>query len=267
MKALRRCVMAAISLVAALLVLAACSSESDGDVAEPPAADGGGAQAAAATGAETGKMLDTPVYKIAQEFPLTLEVSSTVFSRIRRIPIEYTCVENYYYPEAGLARYGEDKSPPLTWTAGPEGTKSYAMVADDPDSVELEKGILSPRVHWVIWNIPAEVTALDERVATTSEVLAIGPTTRQGVNDLEQIGWSGPCPPPNISSIVYHLSDSQKLQKAQLPHAYLFTVYALDAEFDLAAGATKNDLLAAMDGHILAAGEIKGEYVNKKLFK
>ena len=56
-------------------------------------------------------------------------------------------------------------------------------------------------------------------------------------------------------------------KKTQFPHGYVFTIYALGAELDLAAGSNKNDLLAAMDGHILAAGQLTGEYINKKLYK
>jgi Raf kinase inhibitor-like YbhB/YbcL family protein len=263
MSRLRRYATAIIALVALSLAMAGCSSDSEGEVA-----GGSAPQAAAATEGESGLMLDTPEYKLAQEFPLTMEFSSTVFSRIRRIPIEYTCTDNYYYPEAAFDfKYGEDKSPPLAWTDGPVGTQSFALITDDPDAVERELGVLSPRVHWLIWNIPADATELAERVATTTDVHAIGPNTRQGINDFSQIGWSGPCPPPNIMSVSQHLSDSQKLQKTQYPHAYRFTVYALDTELDLAAGANKNDLLAALDGHILAGGELIGEYVNKKLFK
>jgi hypothetical protein len=264
---LRRYPLTIAASMALLLLLVACSSDSEGSVADAPAADGGGAQPAAATGGETGKMLDTPVYKVAQEFPLDIEVSSSVFSRIRRIPIEYTCTANYWYPEAGFApRYGEDKSPPLAWTAGPDGTRSYALIADDPDAVEHELGVLSPRVHWVMWNIPADVTELAAHVATTTDVLAVGPNARQGINDFDQLGWSGPCPPPNVIAI-FQRDDYMNTKKTQFPHGYLFTVYALDSELDLAAGATKNDLLTAMDGHILSAGELKGEYINKKLYK
>ncbi len=253
---------AAITVLLALaLALTACSSDSEGD-----ATGGSGAQAAAAAGGESGLMLDTPEYKIAQEFPLTMEVSSTVFSRIRRIPIEYTCTDNYYYPEAGFARYGEEKSPPLAWTGAPEGTQSFVLISDDPDAVEYDPGVLSPRVHWLIWNIPTDVTELAEGLATTTEVLAIGPNTRQGINDFSQIGWSGPCPPPNVITI-FQRDDHAGTKKTQFPHAYRFTVYALDTELDLAAGANKNDLLAAMDGHILAGGELRGEYINKKLYK
>ena len=137
---------------------------------------------------------------------------------------------------------------------------------DDPDAVEYEPGIVSPRVHWVIWNIPADVTELAEHVATTTEVAAIGPNTRQGINDYENVGWSGPCPLPNVISI-FQRDDYMKTKKTQYPHGYVFTIYALDAELDLAAGANKNDLLAAMDGHILAAGQLTGEYINKKIYK
>jgi hypothetical protein len=90
-------------------------------VARSSGSDGGGSQPAAATGDDSGLMLDTPEYKAQQQFPLDLELTSTVFTRIRRIPTEYTCTKNYWYPPAGAdARYGEEKSPPLVWTAGPE---------------------------------------------------------------------------------------------------------------------------------------------------
>ena len=249
---------AAVAVLAIVIVTSSCSSDSDGD--------GEGAQPAAATQGDGSLMLDTDEYKIAQEFPLTMEVSSTVFSRIRRIPIEYTCTDNYYYPEAGVARYGEEKSPPLAWTDAPEGTQSFAVISDDPDAVEHELGVLSPRVHWLIWNIPTDVTELAEGLATTTEVLAIGPNTRQGINDFSQIGWSGPCPPPNVITI-FQRDDYMNTKKTQFPHGYMFKVYALDTELDLVAGANKNDLLAAMDGHILAGGELRGEYINKKLYK
>ena len=248
-----------ITLVVALLfstVVAACSSDSEGD--------GGRAADADAEGA---LMLDTPEYKLAQEFPMTMEVSSTVFTRIRRLPIEYTCTANYWYPPAGQdTRYGEDKSPPLAWTGTPEGATSLAIIADDPDSVTLEKGVISPRVHWVIWGIPANVTQLGEGVPTTTEVLAIGPNTRQGANDYKGIGYGGPCPPPNVTDIARYYGNFSEAY-VQKPHGYMFTVYALDTQLDLAAGATKNQLLRAMDGHILAGGNVTGEYINKKLFK
>ena len=247
-----------------LLAASACSSDAEeSDAGGEGAVD---APAAAPVQPDSGLMIDAHVYAVKQEFPKTVELTSEVFNRIRRIPIAFTCVENYYYPETGEERYGEDKSPPLVWANVPDGTVSFAIIVDDPDAVTLEKGITSPRVHWVIWNIPADVTSLPESVATTTEVAAIGPNVRQGANDYRSVGYGGPCPPPNVQAIHSNVQELRGLTR-QKPHKYLFTVYALDAELDLAAGANKNELLAAMDGHILAAGELSGEYVNKILYK
>ena len=255
--------------IAALLATAAALTACSSDSADAGPDDSAGSAPAAAAGAgESGLMLDTEEYKVQQEFPMDIEVTSPVFSRIRRIPIEFTCTENYWYPEAGFApRYGEDKSPPLAWTAGPEGTMSYALIADDPDAVKYDPGVVSPRVHWTIWNIPADVTELSEQVPTTTEVASIGPNTRQGVNDYLNTGWSGPCPPPNVISIYSRDDHPGGGKTTQYPHAYAFTVYALDTELELGADATKNDLLEAMDGHVLDAGRMTGEYINKKLYK
>ena len=249
--------------VVLLLVAAGCSSDGEGGAEGEAAVD---APAAAPSQPDSGLMVDAQVYAIKQEFPKDIELTSEVFNRIRRIPIVYTCVENYYYPETGEERYGEDKSPPLAWTNVPDGTASFAIIVDDPDAITLEKGIISPRVHWVIWNIPADVTALPEHVATTTEVAAIGPSVRQGANDYRGVGYGGPCPPPNVQAIHSNVQELRGITR-QKPHKYVFTIYALDAELDLAAGANKNELLAAMDGHILAAGELSGEYVNKILYK
>jgi phosphatidylethanolamine-binding protein (PEBP) family uncharacterized protein len=91
-------------------------------------------------------------YKLKQTFDLNMELTSSVFNRIRRIPIEYTCTANVAYGQRGVGtRYGEDKSPPLAWSTAPEGTMSFAVLVDDPDAVRLEKGIEAPRVHWLIW--------------------------------------------------------------------------------------------------------------------
>ena len=246
----------ALSVVAAFVPLIVACSGSDGD--DQPAAsasseDGGAVYVEA-----------PPEYVLQQDFPLGIELTSSVFNRIRRIPIEYTCTANYYYPEAGADfRYGEDKSPPLAWTGVPEGTRSLAIVVDDPDAMTLEKGITAPRVHWVIWNIPPETTELAERLATTTELASVGPRTRQGANDLKTFGWAGPCPPPNITSIQRGGSSAP----TQKPHGYRFRIFALDTELDVPAGATKNELLEAMEGHVLAGGELKGEYVNKRIYK
>ena len=261
---LRSNAIAAIAVLATVTMTSSCSSDSEGDggVAQPDAATRGGGSL----------MLDTEEYKVKQEFPLEMELSSEVFNRIRRIPIKYTCVKNYRHATSvAAARRGEDKSPPLAWSAGPEGTKSFALIVDDPDAVEYETGVISPRVHWTIWNIPADVTELVELVPTTTELLSIGPDTRQGANDYHGIGWGGPCPPPNITAIhgpgLRMVSGIGQGKVQPKPHGYVFRVYALDIELDLAAGATKNDLLEAIDDHILGGGELRGEYVNPPVLK
>ena len=242
---------------ALVLALAACSSEP-----EAPAASASDPTARPAGDDEP--EIKNPGYIVQQQFPTdTIEVSSTVFSRIRRMPIEYTCTDNEYYPESGFDfRYGQEKSPPLAWTGAPDGTVSFALVMDDPDVAAKDTVVGGRWVHWAIWNIPADVTELPEQIATTTEVLSIGPNTRQGVNDYGNIGWSGPCPGANISAIQG--SAGRNINTA---HQYTYTVYALDVELDLPGGSPHQDFLKAIDGHVLAAGSTVGEYINKKIFR
>lgn len=259
--------LALVAVMASTLLVFGCSSDAEeAEDAAPAAASEGGA----APATESGE------YKVEQTFPLDIELTSTVFNRIRRIPIEYTCTDNEYYPTTGTeVRYGRDMSPPLAWTGAPAGTVSFAIIADDPDvAIDEERDPTEevvPFVHWVIWNIPAAVTELDERVPTTTEVATIGPNAKQGANDFGGVGYGGPCPPPNLTAIFGSQSGNYDGEggglRKQSPHGYMFRVYALDTELDLPAGATKNELLEAMEGHILSAGELKGEYVNKRIFK
>ena len=246
-----------IGAAALALLLAGCSSE-------PEAPRFGPTQVPASASQDDEPEIKNPGYIVQQQFPAdAIEVSSTVFSRIRRMPIEYTCTDNQYYPEAGYEfRYGEDKSPPLAWTGAPEGTVSFALVMADPDVAAKDTVVGGRWIHWVIWNIPADVTELPERVATTTEVAAIGPNTRQGANDYGNIGWSGPCPGENVFAIQG--SAGRNINTA---HKYTYTVYALDTELDLTGGSTHQDLLQAIDGHVLAAGSTVGEYINKKIFR
>ena len=182
-----------------------------------------------------------------------LEISSPSFTEIRprvRIPKKNTCFE-------------ENMSPPLSWSGVPQGAKSLALIVDEP-----EERISSPAyysmaatggaVHWVLYNIPPDVTGLPEGVSTTTDVLPDG--TVQGVNDLMetgQIGYTGPCPPPAVSGYYTYPTRGPS---SDPPHAYFFRLYALDAAVGLAPGATQAELLAAMDGHILAYGETVGKF-------
>ncbi len=149
----------------------------------------------------------------------TLQVRSSAFREGGMIPQKYACD-------------GEDISPPLSWEAVPEGTRSIALIMDDPDA---PRGTF---VHWVLYDLPANVRELPENVPG-DENLSSG--ARQGRNSLGKIGYGGPCPPSGT-------------------HRYFFKVYALDAQTNLAPGKTKEDLLKTMEGHILAQGQIMGRY-------
>jgi hypothetical protein len=138
------------------------------------------------------------------------------------IPSKYTCD-------------GDDVSPPLQWDAVPEGTKSVALISDDPDAP------MGTWVHWVLFNWPADSREITENVPP-GKTLPNG--AKQGITDFRRIGYGGPCPP----------SDT---------HRYFFKVYALDKMLDLDAGADKPALLKAMEGHILGQGQLMGRYKRK----
>jgi Raf kinase inhibitor-like YbhB/YbcL family protein len=127
---------------------------------------------------------------------------------------------------------GEDTSPPLTWTGIPAGGKSLALTCDDPDA---PSGLW---VHWVVFDLPPSATGLPEGLPPTPEISGGG---RQGKNDFRKIGYGGPCPPSGT-------------------HRYVFTLYALDSTSDLPAGATRQDLLAAMKNHVLGQAALTGTY-------
>ena len=127
---------------------------------------------------------------------------------------------------------GENVSPPLSWSNAPEGTASYALIVDDPDAPGRTF------VHWVYYGIPASTTSLPEAVATDERPAAGG---TQGTNGFGNTGYGGPCPPGGT-------------------HRYFFRVYALDTELDLEPGASKQVLLDAMEGHVLAQGTLMGTF-------
>jgi Raf kinase inhibitor-like YbhB/YbcL family protein len=124
---------------------------------------------------------------------------------------------------------GQDVSPALRWTRLPEGTREIALICDDPDAPTPR-----PFVHWVIYKIPADREGLPE--GETQGAL-------EGENDFGRTGYGGPMPP-----------------RGHGVHHYHFKVYALDAELEVAAGSTKDRLLEAMEGHVLAEGELVGTY-------
>lgn len=165
-------------------------------------------------------LLGLSIFLIGASQAMALELKSPVFSAGQEIPSRYTCD-------------GPDVSPELMWEKSPEGTKSFALICDDPDA---PMGIW---VHWVVYNIPAQVQGLSEGVLRQA-CLADG--SCQGLTDFKRIGYGGPCPPPGK------------------PHRYFFKLYALDTLLDIKAKVTKETLLSEMKGHILAEASLMGMY-------
>lgn len=158
-----------------------------------------------------------------EKIAMTIQLTSSAFAEGQPIPAKYTCD-------------GADISPPLKWTNVPHGAKSFALICDDPDAPA------GTWVHWVLYDLPPPVTELPEGVPT---IEAIPNGAKQGVNDFKRIGYGGPCPPQGG------------------PHRYFFKLYALDAELQLKARATKKELVRAMGGHILAERQLMGTYKRK----
>ena len=147
------------------------------------------------------------------------KVTSGAFQPGGTIPSRYTCD-------------GEDVSPPLGWGEPPAGTKSFALISDDPDAP------MGTWVHWVVYNLPPATRQLPEGFLR-DEQLPDG--TRQGRTDFGRTGYGGPCPPSGT-------------------HRYFFKLYALDTMLALKPGATAKELEAAMQGHVLAGAELMGTY-------
>jgi Raf kinase inhibitor-like YbhB/YbcL family protein len=149
-----------------------------------------------------------------------LQLNSSSFKNSGPIPQEYTCD-------------GQNRAPQLSWRGAPDDTKSFAVIVDDPDAPSEQ-----PWVHWVIFNIPPTTTRLDQSLGRDR----ILPDGIQGSNTSKKIGYDSFCPPPG------------KL------HHYHVKLYALDTTLDLEGGATKDELLSSMRGHILDQAEIVGTY-------
>ena len=275
---MRRTVPLLLTLAAVLLTLSmvvACSS-GDGDGGDGGAGDG--QQAAAATdssgdaGTEAGGAAGG-VYKLKQTFETsTIEITSDVFSRIRRLKIDYTCHKQRNLNQQGVWEVGLDKSPPIEFANVPEGTVSLALIMDNPDVIDAEAEVFEAQIHWVMWNLPPDTTELPVHLATTTELAVLGPNVRQGTNDYGITGYTGPCPTLSTLSIAQSGGTYDPMSHIYtgvrvLAHGYVIKVYALDKELDLPAGATKYELLEAMDGSIIAGGQAIAEYRPKALLK
>ena len=159
---------------------------------------------------------------------MQLHLMSDAFDHNTDIPAKYT-------------GEGDDVSPPLSWENPPAGTKSLAIICDDPDAPSPK-----PWVHWVIYGIDAEVSTLPEGIPAGKPTLATPIEARQGKNSWdsgESVGYRGPMPPQRHGTHHYH-----------------FKLFALDTKPNLQPGATKDQLLAAMKGHVLGEAELVGTY-------
>jgi Raf kinase inhibitor-like YbhB/YbcL family protein len=146
----------------------------------------------------------------------SFQLQSSVFAANGDIPAKFTCD-------------GKNVSPPLAWTGAPDGTKSYALIVDDPDA---------PKTHWVMYNMPVRFTQMPDATSPP-------PNAKEGLNDWKAKGYKGPCPSAG-------------------KHQYVFTVYALDTALKLSGPPTKAQLETAMQGHVLGQAPLTGMYQKSK---
>ena len=152
--------------------------------------------------------------------PMKFSLTSPSFIDGGTIPAQYTC-------------QGADISPPLQWTNQPAGTRSFALVVDDPDAPN------GTWVHWVAYDIPDAVHEFPEDIPKQDKLPKGGV---QGVNDFKRVGYGGPCPPPGA------------------PHRYYFRLYALDSALNLKPRMSKAQLLEAVQGHSLGEATLMGRF-------
>lgn len=158
-----------------------------------------------------------------QEGKVKINITSDSFKESELIPSKYTC---------------DDKniSPQLAWDKPSDKIKTFAIIAEDPDAPG------GNFIHWVAFNIPANVLDLPEDV---TPIKNIPEEVLFGTNNFGHIGYGGPCPPSGT-------------------HRYFFRIYGLDSAMHLEAGSEKMDLINAMKNHIIAEGELMGKYSRKK---
>lgn len=150
---------------------------------------------------------------------MAFTLNSGSFNNGAAIPRDFTCD-------------GSDASPALSWSEAPAGTKSFALIVDDPDA---PGGVFT---HWVIYDIPAGAAGLPQGVPKMGDAAG----AHQGRNGFGKIGYGGPCPPPGK------------------PHRYFLRLYALSQPLSLKTGASKQDVERAMHGRVLGTAELMGTY-------
>ena len=153
---------------------------------------------------------------------MALTLTSSAFTQGGAIPTQYTC-------------QGGDVSPPLSWSGTPEGTRSLALIVDDPDAPD-PKAPKMVYVHWVVYDIPPTANAFAEGATG-----GLPGGAREGTNDFKRVGYGGPCPPIGR-------------------HRYFHKLYALDTTLGDKGPLTKVQLEQAMKGHVLGEAQLMGTY-------
>jgi Raf kinase inhibitor-like YbhB/YbcL family protein len=157
---------------------------------------------------------------------MAFSLTSTAFAPGAEIPSKHSCDD-------------ANVSPPLAWSGTPPGTTALALIVDDPDAPA------GAWVHWVLYDLPGSATGLPEGVPPVEAPPNLG-GARQGRNDFRRLGYGGPCPPPGGA------------------HRYFFKLYALATALSLKPGATKADVVLAMQGHIAGTTQLIGSYTRQK---
>ncbi len=158
-----------------------------------------------------------------QEEAMTLTIKSNAFVHEGEIPSKYTC-------------QGEDIAPAIEWKGAPKNTVSFVLIVDDPDAPDPAAPKMT-WVHWVVYNIQPDVTGFPEGVASGDFLYG----AEDGINDWKRTGYGGPCPPIGR-------------------HRYYHKLYALDVTLDSLDNPTKDEVLAAMEGHVIAEAVLMGTY-------
>lgn len=154
---------------------------------------------------------------------MALKIESSAFADQGEIPRKYTCD-------------GDDLSPPLRWSGAPPGTRSFALIVQDPDAPDPAAPKMT-YVHWVLYDLPADCSGLPEDVSSAG----LPPGTREGVNDWKRTGYGGPCPPIGR-------------------HRYYFRLFALDTMLGDLGKARRDDVEQALRDHTLDHAELMGTY-------
>ena len=220
----RRTYLPALALAALLLVACQAKAASQVEEGEGDVPVAGEAQSVAVA------------YQLQQDFPLAIQVTSTSIKPTGYLLQDFTCE-------------GGNLSPQLTWTDVPPETQSIAVVVDD---IDAEEGALA---QWLLWSLPADTTDLDGGVSG-SESLPAGAV--EGTNGYGGAGWKGPCPPPR--RIYRHVTTSENT--GIVSNVYRINVYALDTEISAAPGASREDVLPQIDGHVIAGGSLETRYLS-----